>query len=587
MPTSLVTSNSLLAIDVGAANTRAVLFDVIEGEYRFVASGVAPSTAEAPYKDVSEGARNAIDALQKILQKTLLEPAGRSLIMPSQPDGSGVDSLVLTISAGPAVRTLVVGLLKDVSLESARRLTESTYARILDTLSLGDQRKPDQQIDSILRIRPDMVVIAGGTDGGASRSVQKLLEPIGLASYLMPDEKRPAVLYAGNEKLVEEVKSLVGSLATTLHFSSNIRPTLEVEDIDPAELELAQMFVTIRKKQLKGLDVLDLWAGGHTLPTSYATGRMVRFLSNVYGSNKGLLSVDLGASSAVIAAGFSKKSVLKTYPQFGLGENLVGLLNFTTVDDILRWSTLDIPPSVIVDYLHQKSLYPGTIPATKEDLVIVQSVAKQALYLAMQAARKDFPKDAAFIKPTLTPLFDPIIAGGATLSDASRPGQSLLLLLDSVQPVGVSTVILDQNNLMPMLGAAASQNNILPVQVLESGAFLSVGTVISPVVTTKYGASILKAKITYENGTEANVNLKYGFLEMLPLASGETARITIQVSRGVDIGFGPGSGTKNMPITGGALGIVFDGRGRPLDLPADPVRRRELIKKWNWTLGGG
>jgi hypothetical protein len=496
MPTSLVTSNSLLAIDVGAANTRAVLFDVIEGEYRFVASGVAPSTAEAPYKDVSEGARNAIDALQKILQKTLLEPAGRSLIMPSQPDGSGVDSLVLTISAGPAVRTLVVGLLKDVSLESARRLTESTYARILDTLSLGDQRKPDQQIDSILRIRPDMVVIAGGTDGGASRSVQKLLEPIGLASYLMPDEKRPAVLYAGNEKLVEEVKSLVGSLATTLHFSSNIRPTLEVEDIDPAELELAQMFVTIRKKQLKGLDVLDLWAGGHTLPTSYATGRMVRFLSNVYGFNKGLLSVDLGASSAVIAAGFSKKSVLKTYPQFGLGENLVGLLNFTTVDDILRWSTLDIPPSVIVDYLHQKSLYPGTIPATKEDLVIVQSVAKQALYLAMQAARKDFPKDAAFIKPTLTPLFDPIIAGGATLSDASRPGQSLLLLLDSVQPVGISTVILDQNNLMPMLGAAASQNNILPVQVLESGAFLSVGTVISPVVTTKYGASILKAKIT-------------------------------------------------------------------------------------------
>jgi hypothetical protein len=153
--------------------------------------------------------------------------------------------------------------------------------------------------------------------------------------------------------------------------------------------------------------------------------------------------------------------------------------------------------------------------------------------------------------------------------------------------VGISTVILDQNNLMPMLGAAASQNNILPVQVLESGAFLSVGTVISPVVTAKYGAPILKAKVNYENGTEANVNLKYGSLEMLPLASGESAHITIQVSRGVDIGFGPGRGTKNLTITGGALGIVFDGRGRPLDLPADPVRRRELIKKWNWTLGGG
>jgi hypothetical protein len=432
-----------------------------------------------------------------------------------------------------------------------------------------------------------MVIIAGGTDGGASRSVQKLLEPIGLASYLLPEEKRPAVLFAGNNKLVGEIKTLVGSLASSLHFSHNIRPSLETEDIDPAGLELANMFITIRKKQLKGLDVLDVWAGGHTLPTAYATGRMVRFLANVYGSNKGLLSVDLGASSTVIAAGFQNKSVLKVFPQFGLGENLPALLNYTTLDDILRWSTLDIPQSVILDYLHQKALYPTTIAATKEDFVIAQSVAKQALYLAMQAARKDFPKDAASIKPTLAPLFDPIIAGGASLSDASRPGQSLLLLLDSVQPVGISTVILDQNNLMPMLGAAASQNNILPVQVLESGAFLSVGTIISPVVAAKYGTSILKARVSYEGGTEAVVDLKYGFLETLPLASGESGKISIQVARGVDIGYGPGRGVKNLPITGGALGIVFDGRGRPLDMPSDPVRRRELIKKWNWTLGGG
>lgn len=586
MPTSLVSSNSLIALDVGAANTRAVLFDVIEGEYRFVASGVAPSTAEAPYKDVSEGARNAIQALQDILKRTLLD-VSRSLILPSQPDGSGVDSLVVTLSAGPAIKTLVVGLLKDVSLDSARRLTETTYARILENIGIGDTRKPDQQIDAILRLRPDMIVVAGGTNGGAQRSIQRLLERIGLASYLLPEEKRPAFLYAGNEKLTDEVKSLVGSLASSLHFGSNIRPSLDTEDLDPAGRELAHMFVNIRKKQLKGVDILDLWAGGHTLPTAYAAGRMVRFLSNVYGSQKGLLSVDLGVSATVIAAGFKNKSVLKVYPQFGLGENLTGLLNYATLEDILRWSTLDIPSSVILDYLHQKSYYPAAIPATKEDFVIAQSVAKQALFLAMQTARRDFPKDASSIKPTLAPLFDPIIAGGAALSDASRPGQSLLLLLDSVQPVGISTVILDQNNLMPLLGAAASQNNILPVQVLESGAFLSVGTIICPVVSAKYGASILKAKVAYESGAEASMDLKYGFLETLPLSSGESARISVQAARGVDIGFGPGRGVKNFQISGGALGIVFDGRGRPLDMPSDPVRRRELIKKWNWTMGGG
>ena len=584
MPSSLVDGNSLLAIDIGAANTRAVLFDVIEGEYRFVAAGIAPTTAEAPFKDVAEGARDAITNLQKVLGKNLLD-ASRGLITPSQSNGSGVDSLVITLSAGPAIKTVIVGLLKDVSVESARRLTESTYTRIVDTIGLNDLRKPDQQIDSLLRLRPDLVVITGGTDGGASLSIQKLLEPIGLASFLMPEEKRPAVLFAGNEKMEEEVKTLVGSLATSLHFSPNVRPSLETEDIDPAERELARMMVNIRKRQIKGVDILDLWSGGHILPTAYATGRMVRFLAKVYGGKKGILSVDLGASAAVIAAGFNGKSTLKVLPQFGLGENLPSLLNHTSLEDILRWSSLDISTGVLRDYLYQKALHPSAIAATREDLAMAQAVARQALYLAMQSARRDFPQNIASIKPNLTPLFEPIIAGGGALSDASRPGHSLLLLLDSIQPVGVTTIIIDQNNLLPLLGAAASQNNLLPVQVLESGAFLSVGTVISPVVSANYGTPILKAKLVYENGAEARVELKYGTIETLPLANGETGTLTIQGLRGADVGFGSGrSGT--IPVSGGALGVVFDGRGRPLELPSDAVRRRELIKKWNWTLGG-
>ena len=584
MASSLIDGNSILAIDVGAANTRAVFFDVVEGEYRFVASGIAPSTAEAPYKDVSEGVRNAIGNLQAILGRALLDNS-RNLITPSQPNGSGVDALVATLSAGPTIRTVLVGLLKDVSLESARRLAESTYMRIVETLNISDRRKPDQQIDAVLRARPDLIVIAGGTDGGASRSIQKLLEPIGLASFTMPDDKRPAVLYAGNEKIEEEIKTLIGSLATSLHFSPNVRPSLDTEDLEPAQRELARMTINIRKRQIRGVDLLDSWSGGHLLPTAYATGRMVRFLAKVYSSKKGILSVDLGASAAIISAGFSDKSTLNVYPQFGLGENLTGLLNYTKLEDILRWSSLDVSPGVLRDYMYQKAMYPSAIAATKEDLAISQAIARQALYLAMQSARRDFPRNVAGIKPTLTPLFEPILAGGGALSDASRPGQGLLLLLDSIQPVGVTTVIIDQNNLLPLLGVTASQNNILPVQVLESGAFLSVGTVVAPVVSAAYGTPILRATLTYENGTESRMDMKYGSLETLPLSSGEAGKLTVQCLRGADVGFGPGRGG-TIPVSGGALGVVFDGRGRPLDLPADGVRRRELIKKWNWTLGG-
>ncbi len=108
MPISLVEGNSLLAVDVGATTTRAALFDVVEGIYRFIAAGQAPSTAEAPIMDVGMGVRAAIENIQAITGRTFLD-ADRRLVIPSQPDGSGVDSFAATLSAGPAIRTASVG----------------------------------------------------------------------------------------------------------------------------------------------------------------------------------------------------------------------------------------------------------------------------------------------------------------------------------------------------------------------------------------------------------------------------------------------------------------------------------------------
>src|SRR5512140_3099996 len=228
MPASLVQGDSLLAVDIGGANTRAVLFDVVEGEYRFIASGSAPSTVGAPVKDLSEGVRDAIASLQSVTGRMLLDNE-RRLITPSQPDGSGVDAFVSTMSAGPALKTVVVGLLSDVSLESGRRLAETTYARVVDAVGINDRHKADQQIDRLMRLQPDIVIITGGTDGGASRSIHKMLEPVGLSGFLLAPEKRPSVLFAGNQKLDNEVKELLGSVVADLHFSANVRPSLDTE----------------------------------------------------------------------------------------------------------------------------------------------------------------------------------------------------------------------------------------------------------------------------------------------------------------------------------------------------------------------
>ena len=103
--------------------------------------------------------------------------------------------------------------------------------------------------------------------------------------------------------------------------------------------------------------------------------------------------------------------------------------------------------------------------------------------------------------------------------------------------------------------------------------------------SANYGDQVLRAKLTYEDGTEARAEVKFGGLEILPLPSGQTGRLSLQPLHRADAGLGAGR-SGSVPVTGGAMGVIIDARGRPLQLPSDPVRRRELMKRWSYAVGG-
>jgi hypothetical protein len=585
MPASQVNAVSLLAVDVGTVTTRAALFDVVEGSYRFIASGQSPTTAVAPYRDISEGVRQAIEKLEVVTGRKFLGEAYQ-LILPSS-GGAGVDTFAATHSAGPAVKTAVVALLDDVSLESTQRLAHSTYTQVVETFGLNDTRKPEEQIDSLINFNPDLILVAGGTDGGAARSVQRLIETVGLACYLLPADKRPALLFAGNQGLADEVRRSLQPLTSALGISSNLRPGIEVEDLQPAHNSLVELYNHVRNSQMHGLEELNGWAGNTLLPTASAEGRIIRFLSTVYDSSKGILGVDLGASAATVAAAFGGNLTLGVYPQLGLGEGLVNLLGYTRVEEIQKWIPLEIPAEAIGDYIYQKSIHPASIPATPVDLAIEQAVARQSLQVALNIAGKDFPKNVQRAALGLTPYFDPILAAGSVITRAPTLGQGLLLLLDAIQPVGITTVILDQNFLLPALGAAAIRNSILPIQILESGAFLGLATVVAPYVNARLGTPVLNARLTNRNGNENQVEVKQGALEIMPLPVGQSGRLYLELLNHAELGLDARPPREDgIPVNGTALGVVIDARGRPLRLPAEDAQRRDLIKKWLWTLGG-
>ena len=582
MPTSLVTADSLLAIDVGASATRALLFDVVDGRYRFLAAGSAVTTAGAPFNDIGEGIRRAIDQLGEIAGRLLLRDDG-SIIIPSAADGSGVDALAATISLGEPLQVIALGLLEDVSLESARRLAATAYTTVAETISLNDRRSQAARIDLILRTRPDLIIAAGGIEGGADRSIKQLLETVGMACRLLPAEQRPQVLFAGNKAIQKDVHALL-SKVTPLSYAPNIRPSLEIEDLNAAQMTLAKIYQQLFSRKVLGIQELNDWSGGNLLPTATAFGRMIRFLSRLYDPTKGVLGIDVNVAATTVTAGFGGELVTGVYPELGMGRGLPAILKLTTLQKITRWLTLNLSEDDVRDYIYYKSAHPASIPATNEELALEQAILRETLRLSIRKVITGFPANATGPQMGLLPWFEPILARGSVFTNAPSFGRAMLSILDGLQPTGVTTILLDQSNLAAALGAAAAVNPQLVVQVLETN-MQNLGAVISPVGNARPGTPILRLEATLENGDTQKLEVKYGTMEVLSVPLGQAISLRLQPLHRFDIGMGgPGRGGR-LRVIGGILGVIIDARGRPISLHADPERRRTLFGKWQWLLG--
>jgi hypothetical protein len=313
---------------------------------------------------------------------------------------------------------------------------------------------------------------------------------------------------------------------------------------------------------------------------------VIRFLSKELTTQKGVLGVNLGASAAVIASAHNGDLSLGVFPQFGLGTGLVDMLDQVPLREIMRWLTNDLTEDDLKNYVYNKALYPASVPVSLEEMAIEQALARQAIFSAARLAMRGFPSQAVTPGDGLLPWYEAIVSTGGSLAQSPSLAHAALIILDGLQPCGVTTLVLDQNQIAPALGAAAAVNPVLAVQVLESNSFLHLGTVIAPIGQARAGSPILRLKMTYESGHEASLEVKKGMLEVVPLPAGQTARLQLQPLHRFDVGMGaPGRGG-TLRVSGGALGLIIDARGRPLVLPEDLKRRKDLYRKWSWTLGG-
>ena len=586
---------SIIATDCGSTTTKAILIEEVDGVFRLIARGEAPTTVEAPFEDVTIGVRNAIRELEELVGKKFLQDSEeRGVITPRTDPKTGADIYLSTSSAGGGLQMMVAGVVKNMTAESAERAALGAGAIVMDAIAINDGRLPYQKIQRIRQLRPDMILVSGGIDGGTISHVAELAELISAA------EPRPRlgigynlpIIYAGNKDARNYMKDILGS-KTDLRIVDNLRPVLERELLGPARHEIHNLFMEHVMAQAPGYSKLMKWADAPIMPTPGAVGLIIE--NTAKQEQLSVVGVDIGGATTDIFSVFQDTFNRTVSANLGMSYSICNVLTEAGVENILRWVPFDIDQGDLRNRIRNKMIRPTTIPQTLEDLVIEQALAREALRLAfdhhkslavslrgVQQVRdisQTFEQSASGGTLVDEMELGMIIGSGGVLSHAPRRIQAVLMMLDAFQPEGITRITVDSIFMAPQLGVLSTMHPAAANDVFQRDCLVRLGTSISPVGTAKEGEPCVTVTATLPDGEVVEKSVPYGSIDTIPLAEG-FAEVDIHPAHGFDVGAGRGHELKAR-LEGGVGGLIIDARGRkPFFLPADTENRIRKLVEW-------
>ena len=582
---------TILATDCGSTTTKAILIERQGDVYRQTTRGEAPTTVEAPFDDVTVGVSNAAREIQELSGYTILDEDGK-VITPKRPDGSGVDLYLSTSSAGGGLQMTVAGVVKAMSAESAQRAALGAGAIIMDVIAVDDGRKEYQKVERIRALRPDMILMSGGTDGGTVTHLTEMAEMLRSADpkpRLGLGLKLP-IIYAGNVEAYKPVEEIIGTVVD-LREVANLRPTLDRENLGPAREAIHELFLEHVMQQAPGYAKLMTWTSSGIMSTPNAVGKIMETIARERNIN--VLGVDIGGATTDVFSVFNGNFVRTVSANLGMSYSICNVLTEAGLPAIARWIPFEADDAYLRNQLRNKMIRPTTIPQTLKDLQIEQAVAREALRLAFDHHKSlarglkggqteaGMELDKATGKTTVDMLkLDMIVGSGGVLSHAPHRAQSALMMLDAYSPEGVTMLAVDSIFMMPQLGVLST---ILPeaaTQVFERDCLIKLGHAIAPIGVGKDGEPCVTVAFK-SSGTEV---VPFGQIRVLQMGDGQSDEATITPARGFDVGAGKGK-SRTIQVEGGVVGLVIDTRGRPIVLPTDPTARVAKLQEWLRAFG--
>lgn len=584
---------AILIADCGIERTRVSLIDLIEGSlYRLVGQHELPTTAEPPFSDVMTAVRDGIVGLERKTGRHLLED-GR-LRIPQGRDGQGLDAFVATCSAAGALPVLVMAVTADITAQTAVRAIEGVYAVPFRVVTMEEVLRDDPLAEVVPdaertpwwrvfeELYPGGVLMVGGVGGGNVAPLRTLARV--LAEALPPKAARfeqqvarPALplIYAGNERAQDVIQQYLGE-RVDLHIVDNVRPRLREEQIQTARQEVARLYDEQLLQSLGGYEELSSWAQT-PLQLPYVGLQLVaRFLAGHHQSR--VLALDLGSGATSMIWADPERWARVVLGHFGLGYGVARVLSQRGAERIKRWVPFPISLEEIRDWVLNQSLRSRTIPVTVRDFLIQQAVAREALAEIVEKIQEQAPLSAELI-----------VATGGGVARAPRLAQSLLMVLDALQPsgddeTGIVHLYLDRSCLLPSVGVLSTVNPDAAASVLLQDGLYHLGPCLVPLGSGRTGARALDLVLEFEDGMRQHLEVSWGEVVCVPFRWGAEAHLTVKPARRTRLGLGHSGEmltTKGgEPLRGGALGLIVDARGRPLVLPEDEQARIEQLQRW-------
>ena len=258
---------AVLLIDFGSTYTKVTIVDLDREE--IVGTARAGTTIET---NIMKGLKAALAQIP--------EPAeGWNFIR----------KLACSSSAG-GLKMIASGLVKELTAEAAKRAALGAGARVLQVFSY---ELTPQDLEKIVASKPDILLLAGGTDGGNKEVLLKNAEMLCALPVSLP------VVIAGNKAVSAQAAEILKKRHDPVVVADNVMPELGVLSVESARMAIRDVFLT-HIIQSKGLDKAEEFLERIIMPTPAAVLAAAELFALGHGSERGmgeLMIVDVGGAT--------------------------------------------------------------------------------------------------------------------------------------------------------------------------------------------------------------------------------------------------------------------------------------------------